>query len=100
MSLFQTKSILGAGAKWPLVEVTLGETVVTISAADAGKWALMLLEAADAARSEKSVFEFMTEKYGLTVAQAGAMIGQMRGYMARHTKPPTSQPFHEEEDEA
>lgn len=72
------ESLVSSRTRKGMVQISWGDNRAQLTAEQARRHALLILEAAEAARSDELVFSLLTQKLGLPDAQAVAVIGSMR----------------------
>jgi hypothetical protein len=92
-------SIYGAKNRRGLVDIQLGETVVTVIPQDARDFALNLLGCAEAAESDEFMVAFFTGKVGLDESQVVPILREfreLRNQRHREDPPKRSEPIEED----
>jgi hypothetical protein len=83
-TVFSVESGYGASTRLPYVEVSVGSEVVQMRVEDARALALNLLAAAEAALGDAFLIEFLQEKAGMSLQDAGGLLFEFRQWRRDH----------------
>lgn len=77
---FSCVSGVGMMTKDPFVAVEFGETKTQMTTAKAREIAMILLECAESAESDRAVMDYFANKVGLPFEQAAIMVQELRNH--------------------